>query len=137
MGSQYSYKNQDIVNRDSEKEIVISSMIYFLGFAALLAAISFVLITLNIFTNNPRIRGILIFYDKIKLVVSIIFIFAASSAILLTDKVYFQPYYEYFVLVIIFMTVSNLVTDISIAVMHSKRQENSKIKQLKDSLIKT
>ena len=86
--------------------------------AAFKAGISFVLLTLYIFTNQESIRSILIAYDKIKLVISIIFIFAASSAILLTHTYFFQPYYEYFVLVIIFMTVSNLITDIAIAVMH-------------------
>ena len=118
LGWGYSYEDPDEVLKDGVKHEGTSSMVYFLGVAAFKSGISFVLLTLYIFTNHESIRSILIAYDKIKLVISIIFIFAASSAILLTHTYFFQPYYEYFVLVIIFMTVSNLITDIAIAVMH-------------------
>ncbi len=114
-----------------------SSMIYFLGIAAFIAGISFMLITLYIFTNNTKVRRVLVTYDKIKVVIQIIYLFAASSAILLTHTFFFQPYYEYFVLVIMFMTVSNAVTNVSITVLHYRRKKNPKIKQLTESLLKT
>lgn len=111
MGYGCYYKDDGSSNWVKHTDVPTSKMIYFIIAAALVSLASYVLYNLYLFTSIP-LKQTLIKFEKLKLVLYVIYLIGVAGAVLMTDVFEFQPYYEYWVLVIVCMAISYTLTDL-------------------------